>query len=317
MRRLLNNASPLNSETSKLIEKVYNSCKTCLMYKNPSHRPVVGLSKASNFNDTIVMDLHQLGENLCYFDLIDEFSRFSSAIIVKTKSSKIITEKFLRNWITVFGPTSKIFSDNGGEFVSQDFVDLCENFNINIITTPAELPWLNGVCEGHNKILPDIVLKIKEDIKCTWETALAWAVNAKTCLMNINGFSPHQLVFGQNVKLPNVFHDRISAGTPETKIVGEHILALHAVRKTFINAEASDKLRRALRKQLRKTRQYYEMNDIVYYKRNTDDKWKGPAKVIGQDGPVVFLRHGGFLIKASCNGIQAKNLHNERSSNID
>ena len=28
MRRLLNDASLLNSETSKLIEKVYNSCKT-------------------------------------------------------------------------------------------------------------------------------------------------------------------------------------------------------------------------------------------------------------------------------------------------
>ena len=41
MRRLLNNASLLNLETSKLIEKVYNSCKTCLIFKKPSHRPVV------------------------------------------------------------------------------------------------------------------------------------------------------------------------------------------------------------------------------------------------------------------------------------
>ena len=89
MRRLLNNASLLNSETSKLIEKIYNSCKTCLIYKKPLHRPVVG------------------------------------------------------------------------------------------------------------KYLSDIVLKIKEDINCTWKTALAWAVIAKNCLMNINGFSPHQLVFGQ------------------------------------------------------------------------------------------------------------------------
>ena len=118
-------------------------------------------------------------------------------LIVKTRSSKIITEKFLQNWISVFGPPCKIFSDNGGEFVSHDFIDLCENFNINIITTPAESPWSNGACERHHKILTDIVLKIKEDIKCTWETTLVWAVNAKSCLMNTNFFSPHQLVFGQ------------------------------------------------------------------------------------------------------------------------
>ena len=199
------------------------------------------------------MDLHQLGENLWYFRFIDEFSRFSSAINVKTKSSKIITGKFLQNWISVFGPPSKISSGNEGEFVSQNFIDSCENFNINI-TTPAKSPWSNGVCERHNKILTDIVLKIKEDIKRTWETALAWAVNPKNCLMNINGFSHHQLVFRQNVKLLNVFHDRISAGTPETKTVGEHISVLHAARKTFVNAETSDKLRPALCKQVRKTR---------------------------------------------------------------
>ena len=59
------------------------------------------------------------------------------------------------------------------------------------------------------------------------------------------------------------------------------------------------------------------MNDIVYYKRNIDDKQKGPAKVIGQDGSVVFLQHGGYLIKANCNCIQAENLHDETSSTID
>ena len=39
----------------------------------------------------------------------------------------------------------------------------------------------------------------------------------------------------------------------------------------------------------------------VYYKTNDSPRWKGPAKVIGQDGPVVFIRHGGKHIKAhSC-----------------
>ena len=41
------------------------------------------------------------------------------------------------------------------------------------------------------------------------------------------------------------------------------------------------------------------------------------CKIIGQDGPVVFLQHGGFLIKANCDRIQANNLHDETSSTID
>ena len=36
---------------------------------------------------------------------------------------------------------------------------------------------------------------------------------------------------------------------------------------------------------------------------------KGPAKGIGQDGPVVFIRHGGQLVKARICHIQSTNPH--------
>ena len=36
--------------------------------------------------------------------------------------------------------------------------------------------------------------------------------------------------------------------------------------------------------------------DRVYYKQTNSKEWKGPAVIIGQDGPVVFVRHGGKRI---------------------
>ena len=74
--------------------------------------------------------------------------------------------------------------------------------------------------------------------------------------------------------------------------------------KAFIAAESSDKLRRAFRKQTRNTLEFYEINGNVYYKKDSDIKWKDPAKVIGEDGPVVFLRHGSFVVKVNCNHLQ-------------
>ena len=62
---------------------------------------------------------------------------------------------------------------NGGEFVSEDVIDFRENFSINIKTTPAESPWNNGVCERHNAIITEMLLKVKNDCQCDWETALA------------------------------------------------------------------------------------------------------------------------------------------------
>ena len=63
--------------------------------------------------------------------------------------------------------------------MGEAFHEMCERFNIKIQTTPAYSPWSNGVCERHNQTLTTILLKIKDDVKCDYETALAWALSAK------------------------------------------------------------------------------------------------------------------------------------------
>ena len=55
---LLKQANLLDNDILPLIDKVYGTFKTCKQYKKPSHRPVVGLGKASDFNHTVAMDLH-------------------------------------------------------------------------------------------------------------------------------------------------------------------------------------------------------------------------------------------------------------------
>ena len=40
---------------------------------------------------------------------------------------------------------------------------------------------------------------MKDDIKCDFETALAWAVSAKKSLLSNNEYRPAQLVLGQNL----------------------------------------------------------------------------------------------------------------------
>ena len=84
-----------------------------------------------------------------------------------------------------------MISDNGGESDSNEFRDLCENFNITVKTTPVYSLWSNGLCEKHNHMLAETVLKVKKDNKCDWETALAWSVCTKNSLISSKGFSPY------------------------------------------------------------------------------------------------------------------------------
>ena len=58
-------------------------------------------------------------------------------------------------------------------------------------------------------MLAETVLKVKEDDKYVWDTALAWSVCAKNSLINSKGFSPCQL--GWNVNLQTILSDKLPA----------------------------------------------------------------------------------------------------------
>ena len=179
---------------------------------------------------------------------MDEFSRFSNTVIIKRKSTDII-KMFLKYCISLFGSPNTIFSDSGGEFVSKEFIDFCENFNMKIKATAAEAPWSNGICERHNAIITDIILKVRNDTKCDWETVLAWAVSAKNYFINVSGFSLHHIVLGRNINLPSIYNDQPLADLPQNEIITEHWSVLHATRQAFIATESSKKLKAALQKE--------------------------------------------------------------------
>ena len=174
------------------------------------------------------------------------------------------------NWVKWLGPPSKFLWDNGGEFVNHDVVELAEKCNITILTTAAESPWSNGLCERHNALIASNIHKIRLDTGCSLEIALAWSICAKNCLSNVYGFSPNQLVFGKNPNLPNVLTNKLPANSPLSmgKLLKVHLHTLDVAREHFVKAEACEKIKRAL---ARKTRTYsdciYHIGDTVYFKR--------------------------------------------------
>ena len=148
-------------------------------------------------------------------------------------------------------------------------------------------------------MIDDSVSKIMaEQPDCSLNIALAWAVNAKNCLQMVGGYSPYQLVFGRNPRLPCVMSDKPPAleGTTSSEVIAKHLNASHAARKGFITAEASEKIRRGLRLKIRPSGRVFSNGELVHFKRE-DLKWKGPAKVIGHDGKTVILKYGSNIVR--------------------
>ena len=231
--------------------------------------------------------------------IVDIATRFCVAKVIRDKRASTIVKGVMTSWVAMFGPPKRTLSDNGGEFNNDEFRAMGDSLGIRVMNTAAEAPFSNGICERLNSVLGRSVKKIREDSGCSIEEALAWAVSARNCLSNFTGFSPNQMVFGSNPCLPNVMKDDLPAlEVSDVDIVRRNLNAIHVARNEFLKIESSEKIRRALKHNVRVTdSQFFNMGDHVYYKRDADDKWRGPGVVVGIDGKQIFVKHGGAYIR--------------------
>ena len=143
-----------------------------------------------------------------------------------------------------------------------------------------------------------MIQKTLYDSNCDLEMAIHWSTSAHNTLTNVYGFSPNQLVFGHNPSLPTVHSDRPTAQNElsSSQLIHNNLKALHAAREAFIKQESCEKLRRALNRKVRPC-SFFSNGDKVYYKRNDNQVWHGPATVLGKDSQNYLLKHGGIYIR--------------------
>lgn len=297
---LLRDAGIDDSSVFDLVKSITADCDTCKRYKKKPLRPVVGFPLASTFNEVLAVDLKSYGEGLYIFHIIDHLSRFSAACLIRNKKKGTIVQGFLSHWFKLFGAPGRILCDNGGEFINNEMNDLCEKLNIELKSTPAESAWSNGMVERHNGLLGSMMDKVVSDVNCSIEVALCWSIAAKNALSNVYGFSPNVLVFGRNPNLPNILINKPPANNPVSisKYLCENLNAMQVARESYIKQESSEKLKRAL---LRKSRGYsnqvFQIGDSVYFRREDNVYWHGPAKIIGHEGKMFLLKSNGLYVR--------------------
>lgn len=287
-------------EIKELMTGLIDSCKTCMKYKRNPAKPVVGFSWSRTFNEIIAIDVGELQERK-FLVIVDLATRYCQAYWIKDKKPETIIRTLSDGWFALFGAPSKILSDNGGEFQNEKVRKLTERWNIKMLATAAESPWSNGLCEKTVGILKETWRKMVEEEGVDGSIAMRWAVCARNCLMSNGGFSPNQLVFGKNPSLPNLMGEESSSPASREKGMEESIIrdtlnAMHKAREVFVKNESCNKIRTALNKKVRDHKlEEAVTGDEVFYKRENEHEWRGPAKVVGVSGKTVVVKHGDSL----------------------
>ena len=78
----------------------------------------------------------------------------------------------------------------GGEFTSDEIREVKSFLNVTDLTTGAESPWQNGLCEKNHSLVDIMLDRLDEDYPDTpLDCKLAWANMAKNSLSMVTAVS--------------------------------------------------------------------------------------------------------------------------------
>lgn len=187
----------------------------------------------------------------------------------------------------------KILTDNGTEFKSKLFDDMCSELNITHVYTSPYHPAGNGKTERFHRVLNDMLSKKTARNLELWDQHLPAILAAyRVGISESTGYSPFFLLYVRDPVLPldNLLR-------PRQRYLGEdyHKIALERQHQAFMN------MRRNIRKARNKQKRYHDRNavnvefkegDPVYLKNfnhqcKLDDKWVSHYRVIEKNSPVT------------------------------
>lgn len=186
-------------------------------------------------------------------NLIDWATKFQLMIPVTSKKPDEIREAY-RQWIRVFGPPKRIALDMWKEF-RRAFAIRAEDDGSFVDPSAVEAPFQRGITERHAKTLKYMLLKAMDTYSCEdmqqWEQLLDEVVMTKNRLLQHNGFSPMQRVFGFSTRLPGglLSGDDGNRALPDRARMGDlsverSMRMRKAAAQAFVEADADAALRR-------------------------------------------------------------------------
>ena len=306
--RIIKDAGKLTPEVEGYVLKL-KDCKSCKLTDKRRPRPKVAFPRATRPNQVVTMDLksYGTGKHSYILHMVDMFSRLHMAEFIPNKEAETVAEAVLKIWISQpgLGPMEFLHSDRGGEFLNETLTKVAEYLQVKHTATASYTPNANGLNERNHYTVDTMLERMilaEPDLKV--EVALSWCINAKNTLGNHNGFSPAQIVFGQNPKLPTIF----TAGPPGLeddismpKAVAQHINSIHLAREAFIKCESDRTLKAALRQRLYKTAGQIYPGDWVYFKNHR--KWEGPVKVTTMEGKRLYAVRANKLLTINIDNV--------------
>ena len=98
--------------------------------------------------------------------------------------------------------------------------------------------------------------------------------------------------------MPSVLNDDIPAleKTSVSSVVAEHFKLLNDTRASFLRADCSERIKRAILGKVRYSDAPFVPGEMVFYKRDQAGPWHGPRRVILHEGQELIVKDAGQVV---------------------
>ncbi|GBN14381.1 Transposon Ty3-I Gag-Pol polyprotein [Araneus ventricosus] len=135
--------------------------------------------------------------------LMDYFTKWPEAIPIPDQEASTVAEELVRSWISCYGVPMIVHSDQGTNFNSALFTELCKLLGILKTRTTALHPESDGMVERFNRtILNNLSLFVSRN-QADWDTHLPLFLLAyRSAEHEVAGLTPAEMLFGRTLRLP-------------------------------------------------------------------------------------------------------------------
>ena len=190
------------------IEQTLKTCKTCLLSKPSVSSKNYQTRLPSKPMERLSIDVkgplpispdHWKKDKKYIITILDESTKFINGIPTSNCTAPTIIKAIERHWIQLFGPPKEIITDEGSQFLGNEFDQFTLQYNIKLTPTAPYSQFQNPVERVHREI-GNKIRAIKHS------TGISWAESLHLTILSINnsknsstGNSPMKLLFGQTI----------------------------------------------------------------------------------------------------------------------
>lgn len=235
----------------------------------------------------------------------DYFSKYIFLKPFRSEKAQQILDHLKNDIFLVHGAPRILIADNGAQYRSKKFQDLCAEFQIEVRYNLAYNPRSNFT-ERYNGTVRDMIRAYAKDNQKTWDLFVPEFQHAlRTGISAATGFSPHQIVFGEEMVIDGRQH-LFKAGDAELLVDDTISHAEAQKRLEMLRTEVQDRLRLAQhrganRYNLRRREDPFKPGDLVLRKnfvksnkakgfnKKLASKFLGPFKIKKKLGNTGYL----------------------------